>query len=68
VNIDAADLKARGEKVKMAQALVYAGYDPAEVLSAMELPAIEHTGLPSSQLQQVAQIDPANPESVYEVE
>ena len=68
VNIDAADLKARGEKVKMAQALVYAGFDPAEVLTAMELPPIDHTGLPSSQLQQVAQIDPVNPESVYEVD
>jgi hypothetical protein len=51
----------------MAQRLVFAGYDPAQVLSALELPAIAHTGLPSTQLQPVAQIDPLDPESVYEV-
>jgi len=32
------------------------------------LPEIAHTGLPSVQLQGVAQIDPQDPEAVYEVE
>lgn len=67
VNIDESHVKARRERVLMAQALVLAGYDPAQVLAAMELPAIDHTGLPSSQLQPIAQIDPTNPESAYEV-
>lgn len=65
VNIEAAGLSAESERVKMAQQLVSIGYDPAQVLSALGLPEISHTGVPSSQLQPVASIDPANPESVY---
>ena len=67
ININAADLVAEDKKVAMAQKLVLSGYDPAEVLAAMGLPEIAHTGLPSTQLQAVAQIDPENPQSVYEV-
>jgi len=52
----------------MASKLVLAGYDPTEVLAALELPPISHTGLPSVQLQNVKQIDEANPKDVYEVE
>lgn len=66
VNIDAADLTATDKRVSMAQKLVVVGYDPAEVLAALQLPAITHSGLPSVQLQGVAQIDPEDPESVYE--
>jgi hypothetical protein len=68
VNIDAADLVAEEKKVKMATSLVLAGYDPAEALSLVGLQMISHTGLPSVQLQGVAQIDPENPNQVYEVE
>jgi hypothetical protein len=68
VNIDAADLRAQAEKVKMAQSLIMVGFDPAEVLSSMGLPPMAHTGLPSVQLQGVAQVDPENPNDVYEVE
>lgn len=68
VDLDEAALRAERERVNMVRDLVYAGYDPAEVLAALNLPAISHTGLPSTQLQQVAQIDPENPESVYPVE
>jgi len=67
VNIEAADLTASDKRVGMAQKLVLAGFDPAEVLSAMGLPAMTHTGLPSSQLQPIAQIDPEDPTSAYEV-
>jgi hypothetical protein len=56
------------KKVAMAQKLVLAGYDPKAVLAALGLPAIPHTGVPSTQLQPVAQLDPANPEGVYEVQ
>lgn len=68
VNIDAADLIANEKRVKMAQILVLSGYDPAEALAAVGLDPIAHTGLASSQLQPVAQIDPENPDAVYEVQ
>jgi HK97 family phage portal protein len=55
------------KKVMMAQRLVNAGFDPAEVLMAMGLPDIKHTGLPSVQLQGIAQIDPNDPQAAYEV-
>jgi hypothetical protein len=45
-----------------------AGYDPAEALASVGLNPIAHTGLPSAQLQQAAQIDPDDPASAYEVE
>jgi hypothetical protein len=47
---------------------VLSGYDPAEALAAVGLDPITHTGLPSVQLQGVAQIDAENPDAVYEVE
>lgn len=65
VDLNAANLTETEKKVAMARNLVLVGYDPAEVLAAMGLPAIEHTGVPSSQLQPVAQIDPNDPGSVY---
>lgn len=67
VDLDEAAVRAQRERVTMAKELVFAGFEPTQVLAAMGLPSIEHTGLPSTQLQQVAQIDPENPESVYEV-
>jgi HK97 family phage portal protein len=66
VNIDAAELVATDKRVSMAQKLVNSGYNPAEVLSVLGLPAIDHTGLPSVQLQGVAQVNPDDPEAVYE--
>jgi hypothetical protein len=68
INITEASVVAEDKKVSMAQKLVLAGYDPAAVLAALGLPAIAHTGVPSTQLQPIAQIDPLNPESVYEVQ
>jgi HK97 family phage portal protein len=67
VNIDAAELVATDKRVNMAQKLVNSGYDPADVLSVMGLPPILHTGLPTVQLQGIAQINPEDPEAVYEV-
>jgi HK97 family phage portal protein len=67
INIVAADLVADEKRVKMAQILVLSGYDPAEALIAVGLDPIAHTGLASTQLQPVAQIDPENPGSVYGV-
>jgi HK97 family phage portal protein len=68
VNIDAAELVATDKRVNMAQKLVNSGYDPADVLSVMGLPPILHTGLPTVQLQGIAQVNPDDPEAVYEVE
>jgi len=51
----------------MAQKLILSGFEPAGVLFALGLPKITHTGLPSTQLQAIAQIDPLDPSSVYEV-
>jgi HK97 family phage portal protein len=68
VNIDAATLSAESERVAMAQKLILSGFDPAQTLQALNLPAIAHTGLASTQLQPVAQVDPENPQAVYEVE
>jgi HK97 family phage portal protein len=68
INVDAADLSAQQVRVKMARDLVMVGYDPADVLAAFDLPAIGHTGVPSTQLQQLAQLDPNDPTSLYEAE
>lgn len=68
VNISDSGVKAQMERVKMAQALVYAGFNPASVLETLGLPEMEHTGVPSVQLQQAATLDPEDPQSVYEVE
>jgi HK97 family phage portal protein len=65
VNISDSGITAERQKIQMAQMLVLAGYDPASVLEVIGVPPIAHSGLPSSQLQPVAQIDPTNPNSVY---
>jgi HK97 family phage portal protein len=67
VNIDAAELVATDKRVNMAQKLVNSGFDPAEVLSVLGLPAIGHTGLPTVQLQGIAQVNPEDPQAAYEV-
>ena len=67
VNIDAATLSAESERVAMAQKLILAGFDPEQTMAALNLPAIGHTGLASTQLQPVAQINPDDPQSVYGV-
>jgi hypothetical protein len=68
-NIDAADASDVGFNLRseIAARLVQVGYEPSEVLSVVGIDPIKHTGIPSTQLQQVAQIDPADPAAVYEV-
>lgn len=68
-NINLADSKIVEEdkKVAMAQKLVMVGFDPAETLSALGLPPIAHSGVPSVQLQNVAQLNPDDPKAEYEV-
>ena len=69
-NIDAADAKDVGLKLRaeIAAALIQVGFEPAAVTEAVGLPDMKHTGLPSSQLQQISTIDPTDPTAVYEVE
>jgi HK97 family phage portal protein len=67
VNLNAADLKAMRERVAMVRELVFSGFSPEEALAAMGLPAIAHTGVPSTQLQPLASLDPLDPKSAYEV-
>jgi len=68
-NIDAAQAPLVGDKMKaeIASILVQAGYNPDDVAKTLGMEEIGHTGLPSAQLQQVALIDPTDPESVYGV-
>ena len=56
------------KRVQMAQRLVQTGFDPVSVLKALDLPPIEHTGVPSTQLQPVSMIDPTDPTAVYKVQ
>jgi len=65
VNLEAANITEIDRRITMAQRLIYAGFDPAASLSACGLPEIPHTGVPSTQLQQVATIDPNDPAAVY---
>jgi HK97 family phage portal protein len=68
VNLSEAGVKAQREKVQMARDLVFAGFNPAEALEMVGLPPVKHTGLPSVQLQGVAQVDPDDPNSAYKKE
>jgi len=67
VNISAADLTEMDKKVSMAQRLIFSGFDPASVLAQLGLPAMDHSGLPSSQLQPIAVINPEDPSQAYQV-
>ncbi|MGA0916685.1 MAG: phage portal protein [Ilumatobacteraceae bacterium] len=67
IEINAASLVELDKRVIMAQRLVVSGFEPSSVLEALGLPQMSHTGLPSVQLQGIAQIDPNNPEAVYPV-
>jgi hypothetical protein len=54
----------------MVSKLVLAGYDPAEALAVMGLPAMTHTGVPSVQLQGLQNLVPEGGDitAIYEVE
>jgi HK97 family phage portal protein len=69
-NIDAADAKDVGLNLRadIAAKLIQVGFDPKSVVEAVGLPDMEHTGLPSNQLQPISTIDPTDPKSVYEVQ
>lgn len=68
VDLAASNLTELDKKSSIAQRLINSGFDPNAVLEALGLPMIQHTGVPSVQLQGIAQIDPADPASAYQVE
>ena len=51
VNLAAADLSVMNQKVEMAQQLIQIGFEPADVMAKLGLPAIAHSGKDSVQLQ-----------------
>jgi hypothetical protein len=66
-DVNAANLAEMQSKAEIAQRLILTGFDPAEVLAMVGLPAVAHTGLPSSQLQQISTVAPDDPASAYQV-
>jgi HK97 family phage portal protein len=68
VDVKAADLVVEEKKISMLQKLIASGFNPEEAAAALELPSIGHTGVPTNALQSVAQINPEDPGSVYEVQ
>ncbi len=68
VDLDAANLTELEKKAEIVQRLVFSGFDPASILATLDLPPIPHTGLPTTQLQPIAQIDPENPKAAYPVD
>jgi hypothetical protein len=67
INLAEAGVVEQDKKVSMAAKLIQTGFEPVSVLEALGLPPISHTGVPSVQLQNVAQIDQQDPTSVYDV-
>jgi hypothetical protein len=55
VDLAAANIVETDKRVGMAVRLINVGFDPADVISALDLPVMTHTGLPSVQLQNAAQ-------------
>jgi hypothetical protein len=68
VDLAASNLTELNTKSVIAQRMIQSGFDPMAVLEALGLPSVPHTGLPSVQLQQIAQIDPENPAAAYQVD
>jgi HK97 family phage portal protein len=66
VDLAAADLVAQEKQTSMAAKLIQVGFEPEEVLSALGLPAMAHTGIPNVQLQPLQNLDPTEPLASYE--
>lgn len=65
VNLAAANIVETDRKTQMLTRLIMAGFDPAESLKALDMPAIAHTGIPPTSVQSVASINPADPGGIY---
>jgi len=67
VDLAAANLTELEKKTAIAVKLVQAGFDPSATLASLGLDALPHTGLPSVQLQNIAQVEPEDPSAAYPV-
>ena len=67
VDLGAASITELDKRVSMVMRLIQVGFDPQAAAVAVGLPAIAHTGLPTVQLQAIAQVDPADPQAAYNV-
>jgi HK97 family phage portal protein len=65
VDLGAANIVEQDKRIMMATRLINVGFDPAEVLARLGLPSMEHTGLPSVQLQNAAQQAEVDTTDVY---
>jgi HK97 family phage portal protein len=65
VDLDAANIVEQEKRVNMAVRMINVGFDPADVLERLGLGEMEHSGLPSVQLQNAAQHAEANVDEVY---
>jgi len=65
VDLGAANIVEQDKRITMATRLINVGFDPAEVLARLGLPSMEHTGLPSVQLQNAAQQAEVDTTDVY---
>jgi HK97 family phage portal protein len=65
INLEAANLVETDRRVSMAVRLINVGFDPGDVLDALNLPEIPHSGLPSVQLQNAAQHSEGEVDEVY---
>jgi len=65
VDLQAAGIVEQQKRIDMLSKLVTLGFDPEAAAAEVGLAPIKHTGLPSVQLQNPAQIDPNNPASLY---
>jgi HK97 family phage portal protein len=66
IDITAANLADLDRKSAIAQRLIASGFQPAAVLAALDMPEIEHTGVPTAALQPVSAINPVAPATVYD--
>jgi HK97 family phage portal protein len=65
ISVGAADLIEQAQRVEMASKLVQIGFDPVSVMEAFNLPTIQHTGIPSNQLQSVGMHTEDEVQAVY---
>lgn len=56
VDLGAANIVETEKRVMMAVRLINVGFDPAAVMQALDLPGMDHTGIPSVQLQGLPQM------------
>jgi len=67
VNVTAANLVEVDKRVMNAVRLIQVGFKPEDVLGIVGLPEIEHTGLPTVQLQAASNFDAMDPTAAYPV-